>query len=149
MENMSTLPSYVPRANQHPPFGTIKIEDGLIKDGLWDVYSQIPMGVCAEETAKKYDISRAQQDEFAIASLPPGAEGMEGREVPIGNCTRHYQGKEGRDRRVGRRRLPESERGEGAYPETSICQGRWDGHSRELVRHSMTELLLWSLEAVK
>ncbi|KAI4282562.1 MAG: hypothetical protein L6R35_005380 [Caloplaca aegaea] len=69
MENMSTVPYYVPRANQHPPFGTIKMEDGLIKDGLWDVYNQIHMGVCAEETAKKYDISRAQQDEYAITSF--------------------------------------------------------------------------------
>ncbi|KAL9594844.1 MAG: hypothetical protein Q9219_006808 [cf. Caloplaca sp. 3 TL-2023] len=69
MENMSTVPYYVPRANQHPPFGTIKMEDGLIKDGLWDVYNQFHMGVCAEETAKKYDISRSQQDEYAISSF--------------------------------------------------------------------------------
>ena len=69
MENMSTVPYYVPRANQHPPFGTIKMEDGLIKDGLWDVYNQIHMGNCAEETAKKYDISRAEQDTFAISSF--------------------------------------------------------------------------------
>ncbi|KAL8914815.1 MAG: hypothetical protein Q9171_000651 [Xanthocarpia ochracea] len=69
MENMSTVPYYVPRANQHPPFGTLKMEDGLVKDGLWDVYNQIHMGVCAEETAKKYEISRAQQDEFAITSF--------------------------------------------------------------------------------
>ncbi|KAI4249880.1 MAG: hypothetical protein LQ352_005512 [Teloschistes flavicans] len=69
MENMSTVPYYVPRANQHPSFGTIKMEDGLIKDGLWDVYHQFHMGVCAEETAKKYEISRAQQDEYAINSF--------------------------------------------------------------------------------
>ena len=69
MESMSTVPYYVPRANQHPPFGTIKMEDGLIKDGLWDVYNQFHMGVCAEETVKKYNISRAQQDEYAIASF--------------------------------------------------------------------------------
>ncbi|KAL9044483.1 MAG: hypothetical protein Q9214_002380 [Letrouitia sp. 1 TL-2023] len=69
MENMSTVPYYVPRANQHPPFGSITVEDGLIKDGLWDVYNQFHMGVCAEETAKKYDISRAEQDEYAISSF--------------------------------------------------------------------------------
>lgn len=39
MENMSRVPDYMPRANQHPPFDEIKIEDGLIKDGLWDVYN--------------------------------------------------------------------------------------------------------------
>ncbi|KAL8775648.1 MAG: hypothetical protein Q9209_000144 [Squamulea sp. 1 TL-2023] len=42
------------------------MEDGLIKDSLWDVYNQIHMGVCAEETAKKDEISRMQQDEYAF-----------------------------------------------------------------------------------
>ncbi|KAL8718827.1 MAG: hypothetical protein Q9225_004090 [Loekoesia sp. 1 TL-2023] len=72
MENMSSVPYYVPRANQHPPFGMIKMEDGLIKDGLWDVYNQFHMGVCAEETATKHKISRAQQDEYAITSFHRG-----------------------------------------------------------------------------
>lgn len=69
MENMSRVPYYMPRANQHPSFGEIKMEDGLIKDGLWDVYNQFHMGVCAEETAKKFKISREEQDEYAIASF--------------------------------------------------------------------------------
>ena len=69
MENMSRVPYYVPRANQHPPFGNISMEDGLIKDGLWDVYNQFHMGVCAEETAKKHNISRQEQDEYAIQSF--------------------------------------------------------------------------------
>lgn len=69
MENMSRVPYYMPRGNQHPPFGAISMEDGLIKDGLWDVYNQFHMGVCAEETAKKYDISREQQDDYAISSF--------------------------------------------------------------------------------
>lgn len=68
MENMSRVPYYMSRANQHPPFGDLRMEDGLIKDGLWDVYNQIHMGVCAEQTAKKYQISREEQDEYAIAS---------------------------------------------------------------------------------
>lgn len=69
MENMSRVPYYLDRANQHPPFGELKLNDGLIKDGLWDVYNQFHMGVCAEETAKKYEISREEQDEYAIASF--------------------------------------------------------------------------------
>ena len=69
MENMSRVPYYIPRANQHPPFGNINMEDGLIKDGLWDVYNQFHMGVCAEETAKKHNISRQEQDEYAIQSF--------------------------------------------------------------------------------
>lgn len=69
MESMSRVPYYMPRASQHPPFGEIKMEDGLIKDGLWDVYNQIHMGKCAEETAKKYDIKRQEQDKYAITSF--------------------------------------------------------------------------------
>ena len=69
MENMSRVPYYLARANQHPPFGEMKLHDGLIMDGLWDVYNQFHMGVCAEETAKKFNISRQEQDEYAIASF--------------------------------------------------------------------------------
>ncbi|KAK4938491.1 hypothetical protein LTR28_009587, partial [Elasticomyces elasticus] len=68
MENMSRVPYYTPRAGQLPAFGEIKMEDGLIKDGLWDVYNQVHMGNCAEATAKKYEIGREEQDEFAILS---------------------------------------------------------------------------------
>jgi acetyl-CoA C-acetyltransferase len=68
MESMSRVPYYLPRSSQLPPFGEIKLEDGLIKDGLWDVYNQFHMGICAENTAKKYEISREMQDEYAIAS---------------------------------------------------------------------------------
>lgn len=69
MENMSRVPYYMARANQHPAFGEIKLRDGLIEDGLWDVYNQVHMGVCAEETAKKYHISREEQDDYAILSF--------------------------------------------------------------------------------
>ncbi|KAH8197674.1 hypothetical protein TruAng_008178 [Truncatella angustata] len=68
MENMSQVPYYVPRASNLPAFGNVKMEDGLIKDGLTDVYDQFHMGVCAETTAKKYKITREQQDEYAIQS---------------------------------------------------------------------------------
>lgn len=68
MENMSRVPYYLPRSSQLPPFGDIKLEDGLIKDGLWDVYNQFHMGICAETTAKKHNISREDQDDYAILS---------------------------------------------------------------------------------
>jgi acetyl-CoA C-acetyltransferase len=68
-ESMSRVPYYLPRAAQNPPFGEMKLEDGLIKDGLWDVYNQFHMGNCAENTAKKYKISREAQDEYAIRSF--------------------------------------------------------------------------------
>lgn len=68
MENMSRVPYYLPRSSQLPPFGDVKLEDGLIKDGLWDVYNQFHMGICAETTAKKHNISREDQDDYAIQS---------------------------------------------------------------------------------
>lgn len=65
-ENMTRVPYYLSRASQQPAFGHQKLEDGLIGDGLWDVYNQIHMGNCAENTAKKYEISRQDQDDYAI-----------------------------------------------------------------------------------
>ena len=68
MENMSRVPYYIPRASGLPAFGNVQMEDGLIKDGLWDVYNQFHMGVCAETTAKKYEITREMQDEYTKQS---------------------------------------------------------------------------------
>ena len=67
-ENMSRVPYYVPRASGLPAFGHVKMEDGLIKDGLTDVYDQVHMGNCAENTVKKYGITREEQDQYAIQS---------------------------------------------------------------------------------
>jgi acetyl-CoA C-acetyltransferase len=69
MESMSRVPYYMPRGSGFPSFGAVTAEDGLIKDGLTDVYNQIHMGVCAEETAKKHNISRQDQDKYAIQSF--------------------------------------------------------------------------------
>lgn len=65
---MSRVPYYTPRASSLPPFGNVTAEDGLIKDGLWDVYNKFHMGVCAETTAKKYEITREMQDQYAVQS---------------------------------------------------------------------------------
>lgn len=74
MENMTRVPYYLQRASQQAPFGNQQLPDGLIVDGLWDVYNQIHMGNCAENTAKKYSISREEQDEFAILSYKRAQE---------------------------------------------------------------------------
>jgi acetyl-CoA C-acetyltransferase len=68
MENMTRVPYYLPRSSQQPAFGEMKLQDGLIGDGLWDVYNQIHMGNCAENTAKNHNISRKDQDDYAILS---------------------------------------------------------------------------------
>ena len=69
MENMSRVPYYLPRGSGMPAFGGFTAEDGLIKDGLQDFYNHFHMGVCAEETAKKYNVTRQDQDKYAIESF--------------------------------------------------------------------------------
>lgn len=68
MENMSRVPYYMSRASGLPAFGHVKMEDGLIKDGLTDVYDQFHMGNCAENAVKTHGITREQQDQYAIQS---------------------------------------------------------------------------------
>ncbi|PNH42378.1 hypothetical protein VD0004_g4884 [Verticillium dahliae] len=68
MENMTRVPYYVPRSSNLPSFGHVKMEDGLIKDGLTDAYDDIHMGICAESTAKKYEITREMQDQYTVQS---------------------------------------------------------------------------------
>ena len=74
MENMSRVPYYIPRASGLPAFGHVQMEDGLIKDGLTDVYDQFHMGICAETTAKNHEVTREHQDDYAIRSYSRAQE---------------------------------------------------------------------------
>ncbi len=67
-ENMSASPHVLNQSRDGFRMGDAKLTDTMIVDGLWDVYNQYHMGVTAENVAKKYNISRAEQDEFALAS---------------------------------------------------------------------------------
>src|SRR5258705_5761097 len=67
-ENMSASPHVLLGSRDGFRMGDAKLTDTMIVDGLWDVYNQYHMGTTAENVAKQYDISRAQQDEFAVAS---------------------------------------------------------------------------------
>ncbi|WP_377702734.1 acetyl-CoA C-acetyltransferase [Pseudoduganella sp. UC29_71] len=67
-ENMSAAPHVLNGSRDGFRMGDAKLTDTMIVDGLWDVYNQYHMGVTAENVAKKYDISRAAQDEFALQS---------------------------------------------------------------------------------
>jgi acetyl-CoA C-acetyltransferase len=67
-ENMSASPHVLNNSRDGFRMGDAKLVDTMIVDGLWDVYNQYHMGVTAENVAKKFDISRTQQDEFAVAS---------------------------------------------------------------------------------
>ena len=67
-ENMSASPHVLNNSRDGFRMGDAKLTDTMIVDGLWDVYNQYHMGVTAENVAKKHGISRAEQDEFALAS---------------------------------------------------------------------------------
>jgi acetyl-CoA C-acetyltransferase len=67
-ENMSASPHVLPGSRDGFRMGDAKLVDTMIVDGLWDVYNQYHMGTTAENVAKQHGISRAQQDEFAVAS---------------------------------------------------------------------------------
>jgi acetyl-CoA C-acetyltransferase len=73
MENMSSVPYYVPKARYGYKYGNSELIDGLHKDGLLDPYNEISMGVFADKTASKYDISREEQDAFALRSYENSA----------------------------------------------------------------------------
>ncbi|MEO9474013.1 MAG: acetyl-CoA C-acyltransferase [Cyclobacteriaceae bacterium] len=68
MESMSNIPYYIPKARFGYKYGNAQLIDGLQHDGLWEVYNQFPMGNCADNTASEKNISREEQDEYAINS---------------------------------------------------------------------------------
>jgi len=72
MENMSQVPHYY-NARTVMKLGDTKMIDGLVKDGLTDVYNAVHMGVCAEKCASEKEFSREEQDNFAITSYERSA----------------------------------------------------------------------------
>ena len=77
MESMSNIPFYVPKARFGYKYGNGEIVDGLLKDGLFEVYYKFPMGNCADNTAREMGITREQQDEYAINSYKRAAAATE------------------------------------------------------------------------
>lgn len=77
MESMSNVPYYVEKARTGYKLGHGQLTDGLIKDGLWDVYNDFHMGNAAELTAKEMNISRQMQDEYAVSSYQRAAKATE------------------------------------------------------------------------
>ncbi|MEM9847502.1 MAG: acetyl-CoA C-acyltransferase [Bacteroidota bacterium] len=78
MENMSQVPYYVPKARWGSKYGDTTLVDGLAKDGLVDAYNHQAMGICADNTATKYQISREEQDAFAVQSYQRAAAATDG-----------------------------------------------------------------------
>ena len=76
MENMSMVPHYH-NGRSAVKLGDIKMVDGMVRDGLWDVYTNKHMGNCAETCASEKDFSREEQDNFAITSYKRSAAAWE------------------------------------------------------------------------
>lgn len=68
MESMSNTPYYLPKQRWGSKYGHQEVVDGVVKDGLTDVYHGYAMGVAAELCAKEHTISRTEQDDYAISS---------------------------------------------------------------------------------
>ena len=77
MENMSNVPFYIDKYRIGTKLGHQSVTDGMIKDGLWDVYNDFHMGSAAELCAVEKDISREEQDAFAIKSYKLSTESSE------------------------------------------------------------------------
>jgi len=73
MENMSSVPHYY-NARKATKLGDVKMIDGMVKDGLTDVYNKVHMGVCAETCAREGEFSREDQDNFSIESYKRSAK---------------------------------------------------------------------------
>ncbi|HVQ03661.1 MAG TPA: acetyl-CoA C-acetyltransferase [Burkholderiaceae bacterium] len=76
-ENMSLAPHVLYNSRDGQRMGDWKLVDSMITDGLWDVYNQYHMGVTAENVAKKYGVTREQQDALALASQQKAAAAQE------------------------------------------------------------------------
>jgi acetyl-CoA C-acetyltransferase len=78
MENMSAVPHYLPTGRTGVKLGDISLVDGLVKDGLTDVYNAQHMGVCAELCAEEHQLTREDQDAFALESYRRSAAAWDG-----------------------------------------------------------------------
>ncbi|CAI0432108.1 unnamed protein product [Linum tenue] len=72
MESMSNVPKYLAEARKGSRLGHDSLVDGMLKDGLWDVYNDVGMGNCAEICAEQHSITREQQDDYAVQSFERG-----------------------------------------------------------------------------
>src|SRR5213594_3804951 len=84
-ENMSRAPYLLERARSGYRMGNGELVDSMIRDGLWDVYNNVHMGICGDRCAEKFGFTRQQQDDFAAASfkraLEASAKGIFAKEI--------------------------------------------------------------------
>ena len=78
MESMSNIPHYATKSRSGVALGHSQLLDGIIFDGLWDVYNDQHMGMCAEKCAEDYGISREDQDAYCAESYRRALEATDG-----------------------------------------------------------------------
>jgi acetyl-CoA C-acetyltransferase len=76
MESMSNAPYLIPKGREGYRLGNGVLVDSMINDGLWDAYNDYHMGCTGEVVAEKFDVSRAQQDEYALNSHRKAGEAI-------------------------------------------------------------------------
>lgn len=76
-ENMSLSPYVLPKARTGLRMGHAELQDSMVKDGLWDAFNDYHMGITAENLAKRFEISREEQDTFAAASQQKASAAIE------------------------------------------------------------------------
>ncbi len=94
-ESMSQAP-HCAHLRDGMKMGDLKMVDTMIKDGLWDAFNGYHMGNTAENIAKQWQITRQQQDEFAVGIAEQGRSRAEGRQVQGRDRSRHDQDAQGR-----------------------------------------------------
>lgn len=77
VENMSAAPHYTKNARFGQKLGSFELEDTIINDGLTDAFENYHMGITAENIAEQYNITREEQDEFALSSQKKAAAAIE------------------------------------------------------------------------
>ncbi|HEU4384654.1 MAG TPA: thiolase family protein [Anaeromyxobacteraceae bacterium] len=112
MESMSNTPYYSRSLRTGARMGNADLVDGMIADGLWDVYNQVHMGLCAEDCAARHGISRSAQDEYALESTRRAMEAQkkglfQAEIVPV-----EIEGKKGEKTAVAEDEGPKSARPE-------------------------------------
>ena len=132
-ESMSLRPHVLLGSRDGQRMGDWKMIDSMITDGLWDVYNQYHMGITAENVAKKYGVTREQQDALALGSQQKAAAAQEGGPLQGRDRRRQHRAEEGRPDRLRRRRVhqPQDQRRRPGGPAPGLRQGRQrDGRQR-------------------
>mmetsp|Transcript_5359 Transcript_5359/g.10292 ORF Transcript_5359/g.10292 Transcript_5359/m.10292 type:complete len:342 (-) Transcript_5359:1570-2595(-) len=86
-ESMSNIPHYLKGSRNGTKLGNTELIDGVVHDGLWDIYNDQHMGLCGEKCAKQYNFSREDQDAYAVESYRRAqaalAEGIFEEVIPV------------------------------------------------------------------